>query len=54
MEGVLPERGIDVLADVAREWKGTGEGWGDGVEHVHGAMIAFQDEIHFKLFLGDI
>jgi len=45
---------VDAITHVAREWKRTGEGWGDGVEHMHGVMIAFQHEIHFKFFLGDI
>ena len=54
MEGGLPKCLIDVIADIACEWKGTSEGWGDGVEHVHGAVIAFQHKIHFKFSLGDI
>lgn len=39
---------------MAGEGERAGKGGRHGVEHVHGAVVAFQDEIHFKLFLRDV
>lgn len=47
-------RFVDVIADIAREGKRAGKGGRHGIEHVHGAVVAFQHEIHFKLSLRDV